>query len=86
MKPINQISHKNIFFVRNLQIHFNRERSEGGLYPTEGWSTCHDERSHAVHPALHGSFHQSAEPVTVPLFDVKPREVVQQVVSDRAVA
>lgn len=47
--------------------------------------TCHHERAYALHPALHGGFHQGGEGVAVPPLDVQPWVVVEQVVGDRYV-
>lgn len=48
--------------------------------------TCHHERAHAFHPALHGGFHQGGEAMAVSPLNVQPRVVVEQVVGDGYVA
>lgn len=48
--------------------------------------TCHHQRTHTFHAALHGGFHEGGEAVTVPPLDVQPGVVVEQVVGDGYVA
>lgn len=42
--------------------------------------TCHHQGFHAFRSSLHRRFHQCCKSKHIPLLNVKPREIVQQIV------